>query len=110
MRAIGNVSGTIFTAAERSTNRWHLRLYIADQSAKSMTALANLRRLCSERLGGHCDVEVIDLLRNPARAKSDEIVAIPTLVWAEPGKTRRRVFGDLSNTQRVLSGLGLGAL
>lgn len=91
------------------TNRWRLKLYIAGQSGKSMTALANLKRICAEWLAESCEVEVIDLLKNPALARNDEIVAIPTLVRAGPGPVRR-VLGDLSNTERVLSGLDLRPL
>ncbi len=86
--------------------RWRLRLYTAGQNWRSVTALANLKRICAERLAGNCEVEVVDLLQHPDLAKQDEIVAIPTLVRAGPG-TARRVLGDLSDVDRVLSGLGL---
>lgn len=86
--------------------RWVLRLYVAGQSPKSVTALENLRRLCEERLKGHYRIEVIDLLKNPHLAKDDQILAIPTLVKRLPIPVRR-IIGDLSNTERVLVGLDL---
>ncbi len=85
---------------------WHLRLYIADCRGRSVIAVANLEKLCTERLQGHCRVEIVDLVIDPARAKRDEIVAIPTLERTAP-KPVRRVLGDLSNFDRVLSGLEL---
>ncbi len=75
---------------------------------RSVIALANLKK-CLERLAGQCEVEVVDLLREPARARSDGVVVIPTLERTAP-KPVRRVVGDLSNVERVVSGLELKAL
>lgn len=83
---------------------WHLRLYIAGQSPKSLQALANLRSLCEEHLAGRYEIEVIDLVENPSLAQSDDIVAIPTLVRRLP-EPLRKIIGDLSNTERVLVSL-----
>ncbi len=91
----------------RPQDRWRFKLYVAGLNGKSLVALTNLKRICVERLAGNYEVEVVDLLKKPALAKSDEIVAIPTLVRAAP-EPMRRVLGDLSNTERVLSGLALG--
>ncbi len=89
--------------------RWRLRLYIAGCLGRSATALANLRALCSGRLAGECEVEVVDLTREPARARSDGVVVLPTLERRAPGPVRR-VVGDLSNPERVLAGLQLTGL
>lgn len=83
-----------------------LRLYIADQTTKSLSAIANLKRICERHLYGRCRVEVINLVRQPQRAQADGIIAIPTLVCRFPEPVRR-VFGDCSNDQHVLTGLGL---
>ena len=83
-----------------------LRLYIAGQSPRSVRALENLRSVCDEHLAGRYQVEVIDLLENPALARGDEIVAVPTLVRKLP-EPIRRIIGDLSDTDRVLVGLQL---
>ncbi len=85
---------------------WELRLYVAGQTAKSVAAFANLKRLCDERLAGKYRIEVIDLLENPQLAKGDQILAIPTLVRKLP-EPMRKIIGDLSNTERVLVGLDL---
>lgn len=86
---------------------WNLRLYVAGQTPKSMTAFANLKKLCAEHLAGKkYSIEVVDLLKNPKLAKGDQILAIPTLVRRLP-EPMRKILGDLSNTERVLVGLDL---
>jgi circadian clock protein KaiB len=83
---------------------YDLRLYVAGQSPRSVRALDNLRKVCDEHLAGRYRVEVIDLLVNPALARGDEIIAVPTLVRKLP-EPIRRIIGDLSDTDRVLVGL-----
>ena len=83
-----------------------LRLYIAGQTPRSVTAFANLKKLCEEHLPGRYKIEVIDLLVHPQLAAGDQIVAIPTLVRKLP-EPLRRIVGDLSNAERALVGLQL---
>ncbi|HSS78930.1 MAG TPA: circadian clock KaiB family protein [Thermoanaerobaculia bacterium] len=83
-----------------------LRLYVAGQTPKSVTALANLTKLCEDHLAGRYHFEVIDLLEHPQLARGDQILAIPTLVRRLPAPVRK-IIGDLSNTDRVLMGLDL---
>ncbi len=83
-----------------------LKLYIAGKSSRSRIALANLMKICKEKLSGRCHVEVVDLLECPSLARGNEIVATPTLVRELPA-SEMRVVGDLSNTERVLVGLDL---
>lgn len=83
---------------------WYLRLYVAGQSVKSLRAFANLKDLCEEYLAGQYEIEVIDLVENPALAGGDDILALPTLVRRLPPPLRK-VIGDLSDVERVLVGL-----
>ena len=85
---------------------WELRLYVAGQTVKSVTAFANLKKICEEYLGDQYRIEVIDLMKQPQLAAGDQIFAIPTLVRKLPEPVRK-IIGDLSNTQRVLVGLDL---
>jgi len=85
---------------------WTLRLYVAGQTAKSIEAFANLRRICDEHLAGRYTIEVIDLLERPQLASGDQILAIPTLVRRLPPPIKK-IIGTLSNTERVLVGLDL---
>ena len=85
---------------------WDLRLYVAGQTPKSMTAFANLKRICEEHLAGQYRIEVIDLLKEPQLARGDQILALPTLVRKLP-EPIKKIIGDLSNTERPLVGLDL---
>jgi circadian clock protein KaiB len=88
---------------------WELRLYVAGQTTKSVTALANLKKYCEEHLKGRYQLEVIDLLLHPQLAEGDQILAIPTLVRKVP-KPIRKIIGDLSNQEKVLVGLDIRSM
>ncbi len=96
------------TAFPRSAE-WELRLYIAGETPKCMTALRNLEKLCEDHLKGRYRIEVIDLLKNPQLARGDQILAIPTLVRKLPTPIKK-IIGDLSDGDRVLVGLDLRAV
>jgi circadian clock protein KaiB len=81
-----------------------LRLYVAGQTPKSLRAIDNLQRICDNELVGRYDIEIIDLVQDPRRARDDEIIAVPTLVRQLP-RPLRRIIGDLSDTSKVLAGL-----
>jgi circadian clock protein KaiB len=85
---------------------WYLRLYVAGQTSKSITARENLQRICDEHIPGKCKVEVIDLLQHPKRAAEDQILAIPTLVRRVPAPLKK-IIGDLSRIDRVLVGFDI---
>ncbi|PTX95162.1 circadian clock protein KaiB [Spartobacteria bacterium LR76] len=86
-----------------------LRLYVAGQTPKSLTAFANLKRLCEEHLPGQYRIEVIDLVKNPHLAQADQIVALPTLVRKLP-EPIKRIVGDLSNSEKVIVGMDIQSL
>jgi len=92
--------------AKAASDKWILRLYVAGQTPKSITAFKNLKAICEEQLKGKYRIEVIDLLKNPQLSRDDQILAIPTLVRKLPVPVRK-IIGDLSNTERVLIGLNL---
>jgi circadian clock protein KaiB len=89
-----------------ANDKWVLRLYVAGQTPKALTAFANLKKICEEQLKGKYSIEVIDLLKNPQLGAADQIFALPTLVRKLPVPVRK-IIGDLSNTERVLIGLDL---
>lgn len=90
----------------QQTDVWRLCLYVAGQSPRSLRAFVNLKDLCDEHLAGRYEIEVIDLVERPALARSDDILAIPTLVRRSPAPVRK-IIGDLSDGERVLAGLHL---
>lgn len=87
---------------------WQLRLYVMDETQKSMTAFANLKNICETHLKGRYRITVIDLQKQPQLAKGDQILAIPTVVRRLPIPVRT-IIGNLSDTERVLVGLDLRA-
>jgi circadian clock protein KaiB len=101
-------------AAKRGTKRepvvngngtkWKLRLYIAGQTPRSVAAIDNLRRICAEHMEERYEIEVVDLVKNPGLARTDQVLAIPTLVRQMPSPAKK-IIGDLSNVERVLVGL-----
>ncbi len=101
--------GTRAKKEKPAQEQWLLRLYVAGQTPKCMTAFANLKRICEEHLAGQYQIEVIDLLVNPQLAKGDQILALPTLVRKLPEPVKK-IIGDLSNTERVLVGLDVRPL
>lgn len=89
--------------------RYVLRLYISGRTAKSTLALKTLKELCEARLPGRYELEVIDVYQEPARAREDHVLAVPTVIRRSP-LPPRRLIGDLSNEERVLLGLDLEPL
>jgi len=94
------------TAVREDGERWNLRLYVAGQTPRSLSAVANLKRFCEDHLAGRYSIEIVDLVENPRLARGDQIVAIPTLVRKLPSPMRK-IIGDLSNRDRVFVGLDL---
>ena len=90
----------------RPAKLWQLRLYVMGQTAKSLTAFANLKKVCESQLKGIHRITVIDLLKQPQLAKGDQLLAIPTVVRRLP-KPVRTIIGNLSNTDHALVGLDL---
>ncbi len=83
---------------------YELRLYVAGQTPKSLTAFSNLKRICDTHLAGRYRIEIIDLVKSPQLAAGDQILALPALVRRLP-KPIMKIIGDLSNEERVLVGL-----
>jgi circadian clock protein KaiB len=83
-----------------------LCLYVAGETSRSVSALANLTKICTQHLGGRYRIKVIDLVKNPRLARDHQILALPTLVRQLPSPVRK-IIGDLSNTERVLVGLDI---
>jgi circadian clock protein KaiB len=91
---------------DASEEVWILRLYVAGQTPKSISAFTNLKKICEEHLAGKYRIEIVDLMKNPKLARGDQILAIPTLVRQLPPPVKK-LIGDLANTERVLVGLDL---
>lgn len=100
------IGNQLENSATPTNEEWILRLYVAGQTPKAITAFKNLKTICEGQLNGRYTIEVIDLLVNPQLSKDDQILAIPTLIRRFPEPVKK-IIGDLSNTERVLIGLDL---
>lgn len=94
------------TVSSSGRDKYVLRLYITGTTSRSMLAITNLKKICEEYLEGRYELEVIDLYKEPALAKGDQIIAAPTLIKQLP-LPFRRIIGDMSNKEKVLLGLDL---
>lgn len=83
-----------------------LKLFIAGNTPRSRSAIANLHAICEQHLKDRYQLEVIDVVEDPSRAEEERIIATPTLLCVEP-HPGRRIVGDLSVTDRVLVALGI---
>lgn len=92
-------------AAESGVDRrWALTLYVSGASPRSAEAIDSTRRVCDEDLGGHVELEIVDVAVDPILAQIDAIVAVPTLVRRWPLPTRK-LTGDLADPGRLRAGL-----
>ena len=104
-----DTSGNLEAAFNRNAVRgagYTLRLYVTGSSPRSLKAVYNLKRFCEEHLADDYDLEIIDIYKNPDAAREAQIIAAPTLIKRLPAPLRRFV-GDLSNTQKLMSGLDI---
>ncbi|MFO7737658.1 MAG: circadian clock KaiB family protein [Desulfatiglandaceae bacterium] len=94
--------------AGRDSEAYVLRLYVTGLTPRSTLAIANVRKICDEHLAGRYELEVIDLYQQPGLAKGEQIIAAPTLIKTLP-LPLRRLIGDMSDTEKVLTGMDLKA-
>ena len=93
-------------ATARALAHYTMRLYVTGLTRNSTRAIANIRKICEDNLDGRYDLEVVDIGRHPELAVREQIIAAPTLIKTSPLPVRRFI-GDMSRTDRILSGLGL---
>jgi circadian clock protein KaiB len=94
---------------ELKEGKYILRLFITGMSPRSAQAIASIRQICETHLAGRFELEVIDIYQQPELARSEQIIAAPTLIKQLPPPLRRMV-GDLTRTERILVGLDLQPL
>ena len=84
-----------------------LRLYVTGRTINSQNAVENLKAILDEPfLKGKYELEVIDILKHPELAEEERILATPALDKKLPPPARR-IVGDLSDREKVFSGLDL---
>ncbi len=93
-------------ATEGPESQFSLKLFISGASPNSARAIANLKAICEKYIHAEYELEIIDVYQQPTKAKSEQLIALPVLIKYLPLPVKR-FFGDLSDTRKVLSGLGL---
>jgi circadian clock protein KaiB len=91
-------------AVDRGSQKYVLHLYISGLTPRSTRAIENLRKICEEHLKGRYELEIIDIFQQMEVARSQQIIAAPTLIKKLP-LPLRKFIGDLSDTERILVGL-----
>ncbi|GAB3332050.1 circadian clock KaiB family protein [Larkinella ripae] len=99
-----SITGDI--SAEGDDEPYELRLFVTGASFNSTRAIENLKCICEKHLPGKYDLEIIDVYQQKMLAEQEEIIALPLLIkkWPLP---QRRLIGDMSDTEKVLKGLGI---
>ena len=83
-----------------------LKLFVTGASPNSTRAISNIKNICESKLEGRYELEIIDVYQQPLMAETEQIIALPLLIKKMP-LPERRFIGDLSDTQKVLKGLGI---
>ena len=89
-----------------SGERYILRLYVAGMTSRSARAIENVRTFCDKHLQGRYELQIIDVYQQPGLARSEQLIAAPTLIKKLP-RPLRHLIGDMSNEERILVGLDL---
>lgn len=93
-------------AATEDEKPYVLQLFVAGASLHSTRAISNLKQVCETYLPGQYTLEIIDIYQQKSRAQDDQLIALPLLIKRLP-LPERRLVGDMSDTKKVLAGLGL---
>jgi circadian clock protein KaiB len=94
------------TDAGSENSSYELRLFVTGASSNSVRAIANLKHICETHLPGRYSLEIIDVYQQRPLAEQEQLIALPLLIKRAP-HPERRLIGDLSDTEKVLRGLGL---
>jgi circadian clock protein KaiB len=98
------VAKKIKVPAKKNRKKYIFKLYVTGPTPRSTRAIANLKKLCDQHLPGRYELEVIDIYQQPDKARTEQIIAAPTLVKHFPAPLSRYI-GDLSDPERLLANL-----
>ena len=90
------------------SSEYILRLFITGATPNSVRAVTNIKQICEDHLKGRYSLEIIDVYQQVGIAEQEQLIALPLLIKKTP-LPERRMIGDLSDTGKVLKGLGLNS-
>lgn len=83
-----------------------LRLYVTGASINSLRAIVNIKEICDKYIPDKYSLEIIDVYQQKSIAEQEQIIALPLLIKRAP-LPEKRLIGDMSDTIKVLNGLGI---
>jgi len=96
------------TGKEQSVKQFEyvLRLFISGASSNSVKAVNNIKQIFEGHIKNNYILEVIDVHQQQNLAEKEQLIALPMLIRKKP-LPERKLIGDMSDTKKVLKGLGL---
>jgi circadian clock protein KaiB len=83
-----------------------LTLFVSGASPNSVRAISNIEKILKDHLSGRYQLRIIDVRQEKILAEKEQIIALPLLIKKFP-QPERRLIGDMSDTKKVLNGLGI---
>ena len=91
---------------EHDGRNYVLKLFVMGASPNSQKAVVNVKLICEMYLKDRYSLEIIDVHQQKSLAEKEQIIALPLLIKSQPSPLKRMI-GDMSDTQKVLKGLGI---
>ena len=93
---------------KKDDNHYMMRLFVTGATPNSIRAISNLKKICEQHLPKRYSLEIIDVYQDASIAEKEQLIALPLLIKKRP-LPERRLIGDMSDSDRVLRGLGITA-
>ena len=83
-----------------------LRLFVDGSDPDSEETGERLARLCESRIKGRCNLEIIDITKDPQAALDNRVILVPMLLRHAP-EPRVTIIGSLHDSEKVGAALEL---
>lgn len=101
-KTVTGISGDIPVLAEAKA--YVFRLFVSGSTSKSTKAINNIKAICEAHFAGQYQLEVVDVYQQPQLARTEQVIAVPTLVKKAPGRIKR-ILGDLADSKEFIQKL-----
>lgn len=91
---------------DNEKRQYILRLFVTGASLNSRRAVVNLKDICEKYIKDDYSLEIIDVYQQKHIAEREQLLALPLLIKSHP-LPEKRMIGDMSDTEKVLKGLGI---
>ncbi len=76
---------------------------------RSIKTITNVKFVLDNQLPAKFQLEIVDVFKNPQRARKAQIMATPTLIKKSP-LPNRTIVGNITGRDRIIKGLNLREL